>query len=136
LLKNFTIFGHQNPGSGSGTGSGSATTATSLFCFMPCAGREDAVVAMDEGGSGSFTIPILSSQLEEKISYKSPFNNTYTVQSKCKWFLQLVFSNIRIIISTTRNTFGPIRIRKFPIRIQQNIMPLEITFKKLQNCRD
>jgi hypothetical protein len=109
-------------------------TATSLFCFMPCAGREDAVVPMDEGGCGSFTIPILSSKLEEKISHKRQFNKTYTVQSQCKWFLQLVFLNIRIIISTTRNTFGPIRIRKFPIRIQQNIMPLEITFKKLQNC--
>jgi hypothetical protein len=66
-------------------------TATSLFCFMPCAGGEDAVVAKEEGGSGSFTIPILSSQLEKKISYKSPYNNTYTVQSKCKWFLSELF---------------------------------------------
>jgi hypothetical protein len=41
-------------------------TACLLFCFMPCAGGEDAPVARDEGDISSFTVPILSSQLEEK----------------------------------------------------------------------
>jgi hypothetical protein len=74
---------------------------------MPCAGREDAVVARDEGGSGSFTIPILSSQLEEKISYKRQFNKTYTVQSKCKWFLQIVFFKYKDHHQYNSEHFGP-----------------------------
>ncbi len=87
-------------------------TATSLFCFMPCAGREDAVVAMEEGGSGSFTIPMLSSQLETK-NFLINVSSTKLVPYKANAngfslnFFKLVVLNVRFLLNSKTQDIMP-----------------------------
>jgi hypothetical protein len=82
---------------------------------MPCAGREDAVVAMDEGGSGSFTIPMLSSQLETK-KFLINVSSTKLVPYKANAngfslnFFKLVILNVRFFISTTQDIMASQRV--------------------------